>query len=91
MTDETNRELVTAYRLCFGSPAGQAVLVDLMKASRFRVSLVTDGEANTSQLLIALGRRELFVRIMTLLALTDEQLIALYGGQRLNLTEESET
>ena len=91
MSENVNRELVTAYRLCFGSPAGQAVLADLMKASRFRVSLVKGEDANTNQLLLAIGQRELFVRIISMLALTDEQLIALYGGQRLNLSEESET
>lgn len=68
-----NDELVRAYRLAFGSPAGQVVLIDLMKFCRFRA----DAEGKIDE-----GKRRAFLRIMNFMALTPEQLESLYRGQR---------
>lgn len=67
-----SEELLRAYRQCFGSPAGQVVMLDLMTFCRFRVPI--DGQLDE-------GKRQAFLRIMNFLSLTPEQLAALYRGQ----------
>lgn len=69
----TNETLIRAYRLAFNSPAGQEVLIDLMKFCRFRAPL---GEP----LMLDEGKRQVFLRIANFLNLTPEQLQRLYAG-----------
>lgn len=80
MTDADNEQLVTAYRLCFGSPAGRMVLVDLMKMARFRVPLASPS-ASSNELFLAEGKRQMFLRIVSMMVLTDEQIMELFGGR----------
>lgn len=91
MTDAAaqNEQLVTAYRLCFGNPAGQMVLADLMKMSRFRVPLTTPS-ASANELFLAEGKRQMFLRIVSMMMLTEEQIMDLFAGRRLNLTGANE-
>lgn len=72
-------EIAADYRACFGSPAGQRVLVDLMRFTRYRRPL--DGE----NLYMAEGSRRVMLRIIDMIALTDEQLLYLHGGNRMYL------
>ncbi len=67
-----NEALIGAYRQCFNSPAGQIVLLDLMKFCKFRVPC-------TDQ--IDEGKRQAFLRIENFLALSPEQIHALFRGQ----------
>jgi hypothetical protein len=67
-----NEELLRAYRLTFNSPAGQTVLIDLMKFCKFRVPI--DDRLDE-------GKRQAFLRIENFLNLTPEQLASLYRGQ----------
>ena len=92
MTDAAeahNQQLVTAYRLCFGNPAGQLVLADMMKLARFRVPLVTPS-ASANELFLAEGRRQMFLRIVSMMLLSDEQILDLFAGRRLNVTGANE-
>lgn len=74
-----NEKLIRDYKLCFGSPAGESVMLDLMKFCRFRRPLISTGEP-MDRIPIHEGRREVFLRIMNFMALSPEQIMALYGG-----------
>ena len=71
----------TAYGLCFGQPAGQIVMGDLVRFSKWM-----DGpkpgetEAVTQRVL---GRQDVIRRINQHMNLSTEQLFALYNGQQL--------
>jgi hypothetical protein len=72
-----------AYRLCFGSPAGRSVLVDLADFCRARETCVVapPGQAiDRDRSLILEGRREVWLRIQQHIRLTDEQLYTLFVG-----------
>lgn len=73
-TIEVNEALIRAYRLSFGSPAGQEVLLDLMGFCRFRAPL-------NEPVLLDEGKRQVFVRIMNFLSFTPEQLQQFYSGR----------
>lgn len=73
MTPE-NEGIVRAYRVTFGSPSGQEVMQDLMKFCSFRIPIENERDE---------GKRQVFLRIMNFLALTPEQLIAIYSGRHL--------
>ena len=82
-----NAHLVRSYRLTFGQPHGQDVLRDLMKLCRFRVPLV-DGKIEANAVLMAEGRRQVYLRIQNMMCLSDEQLAMLYRGAPLMITED---
>lgn len=71
-----NDGLIRAYRMCFASDSGKAVLHDLMKFCCFR---------KDADNVIDEGKRRAFLRIVNFMNLTDEQLYALYAG--LNIGE----
>jgi hypothetical protein len=69
-----------AYSLSFSQPAGQIVLGDLIKWSRW-IDGPRDGlnEAQTQRIL---GRQDVIRRINQHMNLTTDQLYALYNGQQ---------
>lgn len=67
-----------AYALCFGSPAGNEVLIDLVRFCRATQSTWSDDGRHHARLE---GRREVILRIAQHMHLTTEQLFALYNGQ----------
>ena len=75
-----------AYQLCFGSPAGNAVLNDLAKFCRATQSCYMDDPRAHA---VLEGRREVFLRIAQHMHLTTEQCFALYNGRNI-LMEQSE-
>lgn len=72
-----------AYQLAFGSPAGQAVLMDLAPFCRAAESCVAvkGGAIDMERTMIALGRNEVWLKIQRHLNLTPEQLYAIYDGR----------
>jgi hypothetical protein len=89
---ETFRRLVrlngarsTDYRLCFGSPAGQRVLMDLAPYCAAADPLVVtdpdNGPVDVPRTMMLIGRHQVFQRINNHLHLTPEQLYALYDGR----------
>lgn len=82
MTDEEARDeklaLIRAYRLAFLSEMGQTVIKDLMGICRFRNSLVPlDLPQTTNDILIAEGRRQVFVHILQMIQLNEDQLLSI--------------
>jgi hypothetical protein len=73
------RRRKTAFQLCFGSPAGKEVLIDLAKFCRAAETCVVAGDHDKTLLLE--GRREVWLRIGQHLRLNQEQLFSLYAGQ----------
>jgi hypothetical protein len=71
-------ERKTAYKLCFGSPAGQLVLADLAKFCRANAS-VYDPEQRLTD--VAIGRQDVWHRIMQHMKLPEVKLLDLYNGQ----------
>ena len=65
-----------AYQLAFNTPAGEAVLIDLMPFCRARETCVVPGDRDRTYVLE--GRREVFLRIRDYLDLTPEQLVEKY-------------
>ena len=65
-----------AYKRAFGGEAGDVVLADLAKFCRAHESTF-HADARVAGLLE--GRREVYLRIQHHLALTDDQIWALYG------------
>lgn len=70
--DDASADLARAYRVFFASPDGMAVVRDLMKFCRFRAEVKSDVDE---------GMRRVFLHILELSQLTDEQLIELYAGR----------
>lgn len=69
-----------AYRDVFGNEAGTRVLADLRGfccADSSCVVVGKDGKIDTHATVLAEGRREVFLRIIETLNLTDEQLLKL--------------
>jgi hypothetical protein len=65
-----------AYQLAFNTPAGEAVLIDLMPFCRARETCVVPGDRDRTYVLE--GRREVYLRIRDYLDLTPEQLVDKY-------------
>jgi hypothetical protein len=65
-----------AYQLAFNTPAGEAVLIDLMPFCRARETCVVPGDRDRTYVLE--GRREVYLRIRDYLDLTPEQLVEKY-------------
>lgn len=88
MTDRETLTLVTQqmtdYRQCFGSPAGQRVLVDLVDFCQAALTTMPSGEGvrfDMNRAMVLEGRRQVFLRIQTYLNLTPEQLFLLAVGR----------
>jgi hypothetical protein len=69
-------ERKTAYQVAFSTPAGQAVLADLVPFCRARETCVVPGDRDRTAVLE--GRREVYLRIQHHLELTPEELVLLY-------------
>ncbi len=78
----------TAYRLVFGSPAGQEVMHDLSIFCRANETCVIPGDRDKS--LVLEGRREVFLRIVQHLNLSHEQLYALYAGKGYQVNQQGD-
>jgi hypothetical protein len=86
---EKDEILIRNYRLCFGSPAGRAVLEDLAVFCHFRVPLqATGGVLDPNNLLVAEGARHVFLRIVNFMNLTQDQILALHGRRQFVMEEE---
>jgi hypothetical protein len=70
----------TAYRLAFGSPAGQLVLDDLAQFCHANKSVWNENQRLTD---VAIGHHEVFLRILQHLNLNPEQLLTMYNGQHI--------
>lgn len=86
------KERSTAYRLTFTSPAGRLVFDDLAKYCFANQSVYHEQQRMTD---VAIGRHEVFLRILQHLNLDPEQLMKLYNGQQIQealakLAEEDE-
>lgn len=68
---QQNEELQRAFRLAFGSPAGQAVLADLAPFCR---AAETCFHPDPRVHAVAEGRREVWLRIQQFLHLTEEDI-----------------
>ena len=85
---EENDELLRAYKLAFGSPAGQAVLTDLAGFCRATESCAVPGNHDATFML--LGRNEVWLRIQHFINLTAEQALAIRLGQRTIIINEGD-
>jgi hypothetical protein len=79
--ESANHELIRAYQLAFNSPAGQAVLIDLMAFCSFRKPIAEPVDE---------GKRQVMLRIMNLTQLSMDQLMAAYRGQTYVKVTETE-
>lgn len=75
------------YRLAFGQPAGQQVLIDLAKFCRANHTCFHEDPRMHA---VLEGRREVWLRIQNHLNLTPEQLLALYGGNEYRVVSGDE-
>jgi hypothetical protein len=75
------RDRSTAYKLVFSSPAGLIVLNDLQKFCRANVTTFHSDPRIHAALE---GRREVYLRILEHVNLSQDQLFALYNGTPLN-------
>ena len=79
--EEAKRGLIRAYRVAFRSPSGGVAMLDLMHVCRFRVPLVPhDQPLETNHILIAEGRRQVFLHIMQMTEISEDELVAMYRG-----------
>ena len=86
---QADQILVQSYRLCFSSPAGREVLKDLMAFCHFRRPLaLRDAPVDANDVLLAEGSRQVFLRIITIMSLSAEQITTLFGGRAFNLEED---
>lgn len=83
--DSRNDELVRAYRLAFGSPAGLRVMQDLAKFCRAAQTTV---EPDTPILLLE-GRRQVWLVIQNYMNLTPQEIVQLARGQAIRLGESN--
>jgi hypothetical protein len=76
MTDEpvSNEQLIRAYRVAFGSPAGQQVLADLAPFCR-AAETCFHGDPRIHAALE--GRREVWLRIQNFVHLTEDDILQL--------------
>ncbi len=76
-----DQDLVRAYRLFFNSPSGEAVVRDLMKFCSFRKEVTNE---------IDEGKRRVFLRILQLSQLSDDQLLSLFAGQSMKTERQDD-
>lgn len=92
--DAKNQALVSNYQIAFSSPAGQAVLADLIPFCRAAENtLVRHSEGSPIDVngsLVLCGRREVFLRIQNFMNLTPDELYALARGGRLRPREKED-
>jgi hypothetical protein len=67
------------YQMCFGSPAGQAVLIDFADFCRAAETCGVPGDRDKTFTLI--GRNEVWLRIQNHMNLTSEMLFKLATGR----------
>lgn len=70
-----NEALIRGYQLAFGSPAGQAVLIDLASFCRAAETCVVPGDHDRTYVLE--GRREVWLRIQQFINLTPQEVLNL--------------
>ena len=75
------------YKLCFGSPAGQQVMRDLGPFCRADAVPWGSDPYHTARLI---GRQEVWLRIRQHLSLTDAQLLSIFGGKDIIVSEPAE-
>jgi hypothetical protein len=77
------------YQVCFGTPAGQFVLEDLLPFCRATESCYHDDPRLHA---VLEGRREVWLRIQNYMGLTPEQLMVLYSKptDTMDLSQEQE-
>jgi len=79
--ETAKRNLIRAYRIAFLSPAGQTAMKDLMSVCRFRHALVPLSDLpTTNELFIAEGRRQVFIHILQMTQINEEDLITMFKG-----------
>ncbi len=71
-----NEVLMQAYRVCFGSPAGQIVLTDLVKYCCGVKTTFVPGDSRASDALQ--GRREVLLRIQGFTKLSEDDFLHLF-------------
>lgn len=98
MTDsemlDATEQTVRDFRMCFGTPAGQNVLVflaDFCRAVETCVAIPTkNAPVDLNRTLILEGRREVFIEIQKRLNLTPEQMFMLATGRPYHIGEPSD-
>lgn len=86
-TKDFLRKRQVNYRLCFGSPAGKEVLLDLAKFCRADETCLNPNPTIQAALE---GRREVWLRIQHHLGLTPTQLMDIYADTRLRAAMQQE-
>lgn len=84
-----NEQIIRAYHVCFGGPAGQMVLTDLAAFCRGAETTFVPGDPGKSAFLE--GRRDVLLRIQQRARLSDAEILQLRLGRiqpRLGATEE---
>ena len=80
--EEQKRGLIRAYRVTFGSPSGKVVLDDLADICRAYQFLVPLHEPiMTNEVMMAEGRRQIFMQIRQMLETPEDELIAKYKAR----------
>lgn len=74
-----NEQVLRAYAVCFGSPAGQIVLTDLVPYCRGAETTHVPGKPDTSTFLE--GRRDVLLRIQRFSRLSEEEILQLRLGR----------
>jgi hypothetical protein len=74
-----------SYQLAFGSPAGQKVLMDLAVFCRANENAAVPGDDHRTWM--AIGRREVWLRIQQHMNLNSDELYALFAGNGINPKE----
>jgi len=90
---EAIRNCRRAMRLCFGSPAGQDVLVALSQfccAVDSCVAAAKGGQVDIQRTLVLEGRREVWLTIQNNLNLTEEHLFYLATGRHVQIEQEDD-
>lgn len=78
-SDAANEQILRAYGVTFGSPAGQIVLTDLVHYCRGGETTFVPGDARMSDFLE--GRRDVFLRIQQFAKLTSDEIMQLRLGR----------
>jgi hypothetical protein len=91
VTIEETEAVSRAFRLCFGSPAGRDVIDNLMVFCHFRTPLQASGSVlDPNALLVAEGKRQVFLHILKAMKLTHDQILAVYRRERFAIEEDED-
>ena len=85
--EQIDEQMIRAYRLCFTSPAGQAVMQDLVLFCRMLST--TYGNKTWSPEILE-GRRQVFLRIQRNLSLTADELYQVLIGRTIRIGEPAD-